>query len=195
MHLDLGSEDKVYTGLTFSVYDRNLPIPRDGKGKAEVEVFNVGKNISTARIIRSELKRPIVVDDKIANLIWDSDKANVFVVSGDFDLNGDGIIDQNADYKLKSLIQKWGGIAAESVSVETDFIILGQAPKTPKKPTFEDIEIFPTAMEKYERSLQRLEQYKDVKAQAEALSVPVFNYERFLYFTGYKTQAEKIGAF
>ena len=61
VHINIGSEDHVYRGLTFSVYDKNLPIPKDGKGKAEIEVFNVGKNISAARIVRSNPKNPIIL--------------------------------------------------------------------------------------------------------------------------------------
>jgi hypothetical protein len=51
VHLSLGSNDGVYQGLTFSVYDKNMPIPKSGIGKAEVEVFAVDKNISIARIL------------------------------------------------------------------------------------------------------------------------------------------------
>ena len=72
VHINLGSNDRVYSGLTFSVYDKDQPIPRDGKGKAEIEVYNVGDSISAARIIRSDTKNPIVVDDIMANLIWDA---------------------------------------------------------------------------------------------------------------------------
>ena len=36
VHLNLGSNDRVYRGLTFSIYDKNMPIPKDGKGKAEM---------------------------------------------------------------------------------------------------------------------------------------------------------------
>ena len=51
------------------------------------------------------------------------------------------------------------------------------------------------AMEKYTESLKKLTQYQDLIKQAQALSVPVFNYERFLYFIGYKTQSKQAGAF
>ncbi len=107
VHLNIGRDDRVYPGLTFSVYDKNMPIPKDGKGKAEIEVFSVEKNISAARIIKSEIKRPIILDDIGANLIWDRDKTNAFVIEGDFDLDGDGKIDKDAADKIKSLIGKW----------------------------------------------------------------------------------------
>ena len=254
VHLNIGSDDRVYRGLTFSVYDKNMPIPKDGKGKAEIEVFNVGKNISAARVIPSEdfekalnevlaentdvaeimlslqkpqqersrdleefaqgsperlkllnnlavaydehrSKRPIVLDDIVANLIWDSHKTNVFVIAGDFDLDGDRVIDYEAIDKIKTLVEDWGGSVADTVSIDTDFLVLGSAPQVLKRPTFEEIEADPMAMEKYEASLQRLSSYTDVQSRAQSLSIPVFNAERFLYFIGYRTQASRADAF
>jgi len=195
VHINLGSEDRVYRGLTFSVYDKNQPIPRDGKGKAEIEVFDVRENISAARIIRSEPKNPIVVDDVVANLIWDSEETNTFVIIGDFDLNGDGTNDPDAIEKLQGLVSKWGGRVAKSVSVNMDFVVLGTPPDVPPKPTLEETEIYPNAMERYEQAVEHLANYKLVESQAQALSIPILNADRFLYFIGYKTQAGKPGAF
>lgn len=195
VHLSIGSNERVYRGLTFSVYDKNMPIPKDGRGKAEVEVFSVGETFSAARIIRSEIKRPIIVDDIIANLIWDSERTNVFVVAGDFDLDGNGQSDLNAADKLTALIQKWGGRVDDSVSVETDFVVLGTVPSVLRKPDFEQMEVDPMAMQRYEASLQGLADYQEVQNRAEALLVPTFNLERFLYFIGYREQAGRPGAF
>ena len=195
VHLNIGSEEHVYRGLTFSIYEKNVPIPRDGRGKAEIEVFNVNKNISAARIIRSEIKRPIVLDDIAANLIWDRDEENVFVIAGDFDLNNDGRVDYNATEKLKALVEKWGGRVGDDVTVKTDFIILGSLPQIRRKPTFEAMEIDPMAMDKYNDSLEKLSHYKKVRNEARDLSIPVFNIDRFLDFIGYKTQSSKPGAF
>jgi NAD-dependent DNA ligase len=193
VHINLGSEERIYRGLTFSVYDKGQPIPRDGKGKAEIEVYNVGDSVSAARIVRSEPKNPVVVDDIVANLIWDSKKTNTFVVAGDFDLNGTKGTD--AIEKIRGLVEKWGGKVADSVSVNTDFVILGTPPTVPQKPTLEETETYPNAMEKYERAVERLANYKQIQSQAEALSIPILNADRFLYFIGYKTQAGKPGAF
>lgn len=195
VHLNIGNDDHVYPGLTFSVYDRNMPIPKDGKGKAEIKVFNVDKNISQARVIHLEAKRAIVRDDIVANLAWDRDRTNIFVVTGQFDLDGDGDIDHDAIDKIRTLIEKWGGRLADTISVDTDFLVLGRTPRVLQKPTFEQMELDPMAMEKYEASLRELDHYKEVQSQAQALSIPVFNLERFLYFLGYKTQSARPGAF
>lgn len=195
VHINIGTDDRVYRGLTFPVYDKNMPIPKDGRGKAEIEVFDVKKTISAARIIPSKMKSPIILGDIIANLIWDSDKINVFVVAGEFDLDGDKSIDYDALDKIKTLIEKWGGRVADTVSIDTDFLVLGKAPKILRKPTFEAMEVDPMAMVKYQASVQKAAHYKQMQNRAQAFSIPVFNYDRFLYFLGYKTQSRRAGAF
>ena len=195
VHLNIGRDDRVYPGLTFAVYDKNMPIPKDGKGKAEIEVFSVDKNISTARIIKSEIKRPIILDDIVANLIWDSDKTNIFSMEGEFDLDGDGKIENDAADKLKTLIEKWGGKVANDISIETDFLILGKQPSVLVRPSATELEMDPMATERYEASRQKRDHYQDIQKQAQALLIPVFNYERFLFFIGYETQSGTAGAF
>ncbi len=195
VHLNIGSEDRVYRGLTFAVHEKNLPIPKTGKGKAEIEVFNVGKTFSAARITQSSTKRPIVIDDIIANLIWDSTETNIFVLAGGFDLDDDGAIDFDAESKLSGLIEKWGAAVAADVTVNTDFLILGQKPKLGARPTFEQMAVDPMAVEKYESAQANLDAYNQTLERVQILGIPVFNTERFLYFIGYKGQADRAGAF
>lgn len=195
VHINLGSNDHVYRGLTFSIYDKNQPIPRDGKGKGEIEVYKAGEDISEARIVRSEKRNPIVVDDIVANLIWDAGQVNTFVIAGDFDLNDDRVNDADGVDKLKGLVKKWGGKVDDNVNVNTDFVVLGTQPVVPPRPTLEQMEIYPDAMDKYDRAVERLNRYKDIQSQAEALWIPILNADRFLYFIGYKTRAGEPGAF
>ena len=195
VHLNIGSNDHLYRGLTFTIYDKATGIPKDGKGKAEIEVYDVEKNVSVARIIQSDPKNPIVVGDIIANLIWDSKQTNQFVIAGDFDLNGDGLVIGNAQDKISNLIKNWGGTTADQITINTNYLILGTPPKVLTKPTLEQTEIDPMANEKYEKSLTRLAQYNEAKEKANTLRIPIFNYERFLYFIGYKNQAKRPEAF
>ncbi len=195
VHLNIGRNDRVYRGLTFSVYDRGAGIPKDGKGKAEVEVFDVADTYSAARIIRSKLNKPILMGDAVANLIWDSNKTNVFVIAGDFDLDNDEEIDETAPDKIRGLIEKWGARVDDAISVDTDFIVVGKQPTVLTKPTLEEEEIDPRARQRYEDSLQRLARYNELLGQAQTLWIPVFTYEKFLYFTGYEPQVGKAGAF
>ena len=196
VHLNIGSKQHIYRGLTFTVYDRSGSIPKDGQGKAEIEVFDVADTYSAARITQSETKKPILLGDIVANLIWNSDKTNVFVVAGDFDLDNDGNIDQNAIGKITTLIEKWGGKVTDTISIDTDFLLLGKQPQVPKQqPTFEEQELDPGAMQRYEALIEQLNHYNQFQSQAQALWIPVFKYERFLYFIGYKGQISQAGAF
>ncbi|MHC4476546.1 MAG: BRCT domain-containing protein [Planctomycetota bacterium] len=193
VHLNIGTDDRVWRGLTFSIYDKGMPIPKNGRGKAEIEVFDVGKNVSAARVLRSERKRPIVAGDIVANLVWDSKQTNVLAVAGDFDLDHDGKIDHDAPHRVKELIEKFGGKVSDAVSVETDFVVLGKPPRTFSQPTMEELEVDPLATQKYQVSLQRRAHYDELQSQANALWVPILNPERFLYFVGYETLAPMAG--
>ena len=187
--IDIGGNEKVYPGLTFSVYDRNAPIPTDGTSKAEIEVFDVDKNTATARINKSDKKNPIAEGDVIINLIWDSKAANRFVVAGDFDFDGDGNIDSDGATKIKQLIENWGGKLEEVVTIDTDFVVLGASPRVLPKPTLDQIEADPMATDKHEASIKASEQYEEVKNQAKDLYIPVFGVKRFLSFIGYESIA------
>ena len=189
--LNIGGEDKVYPGLTFSVYDRNAPIPVDGIGKAEIEVFDVSETTCVARIVKSKIKNPIVTGDVIVNLIWDSRATNTFVVAGEFDFNDDGVIDAGASKKIRQLIENWGGKVETEMTINTDFVILGTAPTVPEKPSLDDMEVDPMAMDKYDEAGKASADYREVKEQAESLYIPVFNLKRFLSFIGYETIAAK----
>jgi hypothetical protein len=195
VHLNIGIDDHVYQGLTLTVYDRGTSIPEDGKGKAEIEVFDVAKTYSAARITQSELKKPILQGDIVANLIWDTDRTNVFVIAGDFDLDNDGVIDYNGADKIKTLIEKWGGRVEDAISIDTDFLVLGKQPQVLQKPTLDELDVDPRAMETYNASLQQLNRYNGLRDQAQSLWIPVFTYERFLFFIGYKGHIGQAGAF
>jgi len=196
VHLNIGTDQHVYRGLTFTVYDRSGSVPKDGRGKAEIEVFDVANTYCAARITKSDAKKPVLLGDVAANLIWNSDKTNVFVIAGDFDLDNDGNIDQNATGRIQSLIEKWGGKVVDSISIDTDFLLLGDQPQVPQQqPTFEQLELDPGAMQRYEARLQQLNHYNQLQNKAQALWIPIFRYERFLYFIGYKGQISKAGAF
>ena len=195
VHISIGSDDRVYPGLTFSVYDKSAPIPQSGEGKAQVEVFGVEKNFSSARIVKSNPRTPIVLSDKIANLIWDSNKANTFVTAGQFDLNNDGVDDPYGKESIESLIRQWGGKVSDSVSIDTDFVVLGKSPQVGRKPTFEELEVYPNAMKDWQAAVESLEVYKGIEERAKALSIPIFNTQRFMYLIGYESLANRPGAF
>jgi NAD-dependent DNA ligase len=176
--INLGRVDHVYRGLTFAVYDKSLPIPRSGKGKADIEVFDVQKDVSVARITQADKRNPVMAGDVIANLIWKANAKREFVVAGDFKF-GQGIA------TIKDLIKQWGGTVADNVSITTNYVVLGTAPKVLNKPTVEEIAADPLAMEKYDAAVAALQRYNNVVSEAGTLSIPVFDLERFLDFIGF----------
>jgi hypothetical protein len=191
VYLDIGSGDHVYRGLTFSVYDKNVPIPEDGKGKAEIEVFHVTETVSAARINASSKKNPIVHEDIVANLIWDSKTSNAFIVAGDFDFDRDGRIDRDGKEKIEQLIERWGGKITNEVTINTDFVVLGTSPRPLEEPTRDQIELYPMLEPRYQASLARAKEYDDILSRAGTLGVPVFNQSRFMYLIGYESLAAK----
>ncbi|HEX41449.1 MAG TPA: hypothetical protein ENN81_05240 [Phycisphaerales bacterium] len=195
VHLDFGSDDMVYKGLTLSVYDRGSAITRETKPKAEIEVFDIYKNHCAAKITSGSRKRPILTDDLVANLIWDRGQVNVFTVTGDFDIDRDGKTDADGAERIRALVERWGGKAKETVTAETHFVIIGETPVVPKRPTFEDLELDPALQRYYDDAMRRLEEYKQAQALAKTLWIPVFKYETFLDFIGYNSQVKRPGAF
>lgn len=184
--LNLGSDDHVYPGLTFAVYNKNAPIPPDGKGKAEVEIFDVEKRISIARIKPESVdpKQSIIAEDPIANLIWDADAANTFIVAGEFDIDGDGRRDADGKEKIKQMIIDWGGQIADSVTIKTDFVVLGTKPMVGTRPDTTSLDYDPMALDKYEETVKAAEFYDTVIEKASNFSIPVFDVSRFMYFIG-----------
>ncbi len=191
VYLDIGSKDHVYRGLTFSVYDRNVPVPEDGKGKAEIEIFKIEENVSAAKINDFSRMNPITPADIVANLIWDSKTSNRFIVAGNFDIDGNGAIDSDGLEKIVRLVRRWGGRIVDEVTIETDFVVLGTRPFSLSRPTTEQIEIDPTVEQKYEASLELGRRYDKIGSQARTLSVPVINQQKFLHLTGYQSLASK----
>lgn len=195
VYLDIGSDDHVYRGLTFSVYDQSAPIPEDGKGKAEIEVFYVGRNVCGAQINSSSTKNAIVPEDIVVNLIWDSETSNTFVVAGDFDFDGNGRPEQNGFEKIEQLIERWGGRTVDDISIETDFMVAGTRPPTPPKPSVETLELDPDAGQKYDIAMQKVQDYDMLLRKARELNVPVFNRKRFMHMTGYDSLARRASPF
>jgi hypothetical protein len=169
VYLDIGSSDHVYRGLT----------------------FHVTESVSAARINMSSRKNPIVHEDIVANLIWDSKTSNMLVVAGDFDFDLDGRLDRDGKDKIERLVERWGGHLAEEVTINTDFVVLGVAPRPLEKPSREQVEIDPMIEQRYLASVSSVEAYDDILSRANTLGVPIFNQNKFMYLIGYESLASK----
>jgi hypothetical protein len=176
-------------------YEYELP-----KGKGSIEVISVGSDhTSQCRIIHTEQGQTISQGDIIANLVYDRNIKFNFVVYGDFDLaNSNASIRANDAPVIRRLIDQWGGRVqpildkdhpAESVTPETDFVIIG---KEPILPNFSAEELNdPGNALLMEKAKAKQDAYRAVLAKAADFGVPVMNQNRFLYYTGYFDQARR----
>lgn len=188
-YINLAKNDHIYRGLTFEVYDSYIEMPRSGQGKASLEVIEILDNISKCRIVSSDATNPIMEGDLIANLVWSKDKKYSFCVAGEFDFDGDGEVDSLGRSRIISLIERWGGTTTSTLSVGTDFLVLGHLPVLPIRPSAEEIDSNTPAANAYRKAQKLRDDYDQVRSIASDLGVPTFNRERFLYFIGFYDQA------
>ncbi len=181
VYLNIGSKDRVTEGLQFSVYPYT-GIPQNGKGKGVVEVINVSLDVCEARIIQQSKDAPIIAGDLAANLVFDSLRKYNLLVEGNFDLNSTGEATPVGNKAIKELIRRYGGNIVKDLTIETDFVVLGDAPLKPKKPEDsarqEEWDLYQERMKEYNR-------YQQIKDSAAGMKIPVISSRRFLDLIGY----------
>lgn len=200
--INIGNGESVTPGLTFEIYDKNKGLPKltaseldpNGEptlpaGKASIEVIKVMQGMSECQIIKSAPGQTIQEGDLIENLVYDPNTKYNFVVFGAFDLAHSGNPTPGDAEVVRNLITRWGGKVQDQVSVNTDFVILGEEPVLPS--VTNDDKDNPLVQRRLEDAQKALDAYNDVKAQALKLGVPILDQNRFLYFIGYYDQAAR----
>lgn len=185
--ISLGRRNKVQLGMTFSVYTDAAAIkadPNTGEylpGKGALEVINVGESTSTCRIKFETRGNPIVPGDVIANPVYDPNKVYRFLVYGNFDVTGDGLATPLEQEDLRGIIESWGGQVVDELSGDTDFLVLGERPVLPPKPSPDSpIEI----LQEYIRLNRIIDRYNELYKQAIATGLPVLNENRLYTLIG-----------
>ncbi len=181
VYINLGEKDRITPGLPFTVYSSETGIPPDGKGKAQILVNNVYPNTSECRIVQYDKADPVIEGDEIANIVFDPTRTYSFVVEGEFDLYGERRPDPLGNRRVRSLIEQFGGKVAEDITIDTDFVVLGEAP--PRPPALEP-DAQPNDRELYKQRMKMYDQWNAVKAAALTLQIPLLDTDRFLAFTG-----------
>jgi hypothetical protein len=181
VYLDIGAKDRVTEGLQFSVYPYT-GMPQSGKGKGVVEVINVSPNVCEARIIQQTKDSPITAGDLVANLVFDSLRSYNMLVEGNFDLNNTGEATPVGNKAIKELIRRYGGNLVKDLSIETDFVVLGDAPVRPKKP---DDTAPQEEWDLYQERLKDYNRYQQIKDAATGMKIPVISSRRFMDLIGY----------
>ena len=180
-YVTLGAKDRVMPGLTFSVYPPS-GVTESGEGKGSVTITNVNEGVSECRIDKQDAANPIIADDLIANVVFDATKQYTFVVEGQFDLFGTGQPSPVGTEEVKMMIKRFSGKVADGVDAETDFVVMGSEPPPPPKPADNAPE---QTLAIYKERKRLFDHYREVRALAQSMRIPILNTNRFLAFVGY----------
>ncbi len=184
--ISIGEQQRVRLGMTFTVYADASSIRPDEagnypRGKATMEVINVGPSSATCRITSEVRGNPVVSGDVIANAVYDPKKVYKFVIYGNFDINRDGFPSPGERNDLKALVESWGGKSSDELAGDADFLILGERPILPPQPASDaPFEVF----QEFVRQQQAATKYDDLYRKASETSVPILNENRLYTLIG-----------
>jgi uncharacterized protein (UPF0335 family) len=196
-HINLGSADKVQPQLTFRVHGvgpDGRPLPKD---KANVEVLNVvGAHLSQVKINYVTTPRenprhdprhdPVLKDDILINPSWNPNLKKHVAIAGVIDLNGNGRDDteqfvralekQNVVVDAYLDLRKDFEIKGPGITVQTDFLILGDKPEAVLGSQGREEEIKKKISDKME----------ELRSQAKQNGVPVKGLRQYLDEIGFR---------
>ncbi len=189
--IDRGRKDRIVLGMTFEAYDNDAALQDMGRltgdvprGKASLQVIQVGQTTSKCKITRSIPGRPLVRGDIIANAVYDPDHVFRFLVYGKFDVDGDRKPSEDEAEFLRSTIIDWGGnvVTGDQLPGDLDFLVLGTEPPRPPPlpPDATQVQI-----DDWVRKRQAYEKYHELFRQASEAQIPVLNTNRFFILIGY----------
>ncbi len=181
VYIDLGRLHAIPLGLRFAVYSAETGIPVDGTPKAQIEVVSVSEDSAQCKIVRLYGHQPILPGDLIGNPVYDRNRPLSFLVVGVFDLNHDGAADSDGVAAIESMITDWGGTLSSELTALTDFVVLGGAPRRPRR----ERETSSEQSARYQAMKRAFDRYTETLATAKSLSVPILPQEVFLHFLGY----------
>ena len=185
VYINLARDDRVQPGMNFEVLDKNTVIKlkdQEVRGKATIEIVNVLKGTSMARVVRQESDALIVEGDQIVNIAYDRDAVFQFFVHGEFDVNNRGIPSMQDNRRVKAMIGRWGGKITDTLTYRVDYLVLGEQPPLPEPPSDSaPLRIY----EEYENTLRVFNEYNSLIEEAKKLNIPILSQNRFLALIGY----------
>ncbi len=186
VYINLGQFQKVPVGLTFAVYNPQLGVGSgiSGGGKGSIVVTHVGRFASLCRINHVHTGQSIFTGDLIGNPVFQKKGREFhFYVYGDFAVNGNDVATAQGRLEIVRLIKKWGGVIDRHLTSQTDFLVLGAEPASPS------LSGAAAALPQNQALIaaRQAEQstYNRLAAEAQRLSVPILNANRFLAMIGY----------
>jgi hypothetical protein len=186
VYINLGRDHQLTAGLRFAVYPKS-GIPLDGRSKARVEVTRIFDRTAECQVVNVAPLEIIVEGDLVANPVYDPYSAMRFVVTGEFDLNGDGRDDPFGRDTIVGLIEEWGGAVASELTSRVDFVVVGYPPEAPKASSTDRSGRFDSgaAVQQAQAAEERLAEYESLVTTASSLSIPILTQDVFLRFLGY----------
>ncbi len=131
VHVNLGKEDGVMLGMTFSVYSADERVPENGHGKASIEAVSIGRRTTECKVLSPPPPNdPILRGDQVGNIVLSRfrGKAQRFCIVGDFDTDFDGQTDARGRDNIKALVESWGGAVVDEVDALTNYVVVGVQP-------------------------------------------------------------------
>lgn len=176
---DLGKKDGVLLGMTFSIFGAADLGKADPQPKAECRIVKVMSDACELRLYYPHKgTSPVVAGDVLLNPVYDRARRLRFCLVGKMDINGDGLDDTE---QLKALIQEFGGRVDPALTVQTDYLVVGEEPTVPAAPAPSDS---PMVKQMYDEARKRFIEYTEARARAESFSIPILNLNRFLGLVG-----------
>jgi len=182
-YANLGKDDGVLLGMTFSIFSPSELGTTEPEPKASCRIVKIMDTACELRIYELQGQNPVVAGDVLHNPVYDRQRRMRFVLVGKMDTDGDGVDDTE---ELNALIQEFGGRVDETLTVQTDFLVVGEEPPVPAKPGPAD---GPQKQQQYKEARKRFIAYSEAKARAENFSIPILSLNRFLGLVGIAGQS------
>lgn len=175
---NLGKDDGVLLGMTFSIFSPSELGTTNPQPKAHCRIVKIMDSACELRIYRIQGDNPVVSGDVLHNPVYDRQRRMRFVLVGKMDTDGDGFDDSE---ELKALIQEFGGRIDDELTVQADFLVVGEEPAVPAPPGAVD---GPQKQQEYQEARKQFIEFTTAKARAENFSIPILNLNRFLGLVG-----------
>jgi len=182
VYIDIGRKDRVRIGLRFRVYSKRTGVSADAPDKGAIIVKSLADGTAECHVLQSTAGDPIVAGDKVVNLAFSSTTQPVFVVKGQFDLNGDGGADAQGAGVIKGMIERFGGKVTDQITVDTDYVVMGMVPSPGPRPEADAPETDIAVWQQNEQAIQR---YHEAKNRAISMNKPILNTNQVLTYIGF----------
>jgi len=175
---DLGKKDGILLGLPFSIISPTEVGKAKPEPKAQCRVVKIMEDSCELRIYEIKSDNPVIEGDLLYNPVYDRTRRLHFMLVGKMDMENRGTDETE---QLKGLIAEFGGKIDPTLTVQTDFLIIGETPPVEAAPA---AGASPMERQRYEESRKKYLEYTEAKAQAENFSIPMLSLNRFIGLMG-----------